>query len=205
MGLPYPGGPWIDALAPMGDPQAVPFRFGAIRHRGASAPEAANFDFSFSGIKTAVSRYLEASGMVAAAAERRTRVDHAARPVPERLEELRAEGLLPREVLDLAASFQSAAVGRLLRQTFAATEATGAGAVLVTGGVAANAELRRRFTAEAARRGLPIAFPTLALATDNAAMIAAAAWPQWVSGERAADTLSARPQLRLDQEDPPIS
>ena len=201
MGLPYPGGPWIDALAPMGDPQAVRFRFGAIRHRGASMPEAANFDFSFSGIKTAVSRHLEANGMGAAAAERRRRLDHAARPASERLQELRAEGLLPREVLDLAASFQSAVVGRLLRQTFAAAEATKAGAVLVTGGVAANAELRRRFTAEAAGRGLPIAFPALALATDNAAMIAAAAWPKWLSGEVAAETLSARPQLRLDQEE----
>ncbi len=198
LGLPYPGGPWIDALAPLGDPKAVPFRFASIRHRGMPDPHAANVDFSFSGIKTAVLRHLERHGMLAAAGERRLAIPHAARTTPERIAELRAAGLLPSEVLDLIASFQAAVVGRLMQQTFAAVESAGAWAVLVTGGVAANVELRRRFTAEAARRGLPVAFPTMALSTDNAAMIAAAAWPRLLAGEWADAEVSARPQLRLD-------
>jgi tRNA A37 threonylcarbamoyltransferase TsaD len=91
--------------------------------------------------------------------------------------------LCDQQTLDLIASFQHAVVGDLLRKTFAAAEAVGAASVLVTGGVAANRELRVRFTAEAAERGLPVAFPTLALSTDNAAMIAAAAWPRFLAGE----------------------
>ncbi len=197
LGLPYPGGPWIDALASLGDAHAVPFRFGPIRHRGVEAPDAANVDFSFSGIKTAVLRHLETHGMLAAAADRRLRIPHTTRATAETIAELRAADLLPREVLDLAASFQAAVVGRLLQQTFAAVQAVAAKAVLVTGGVAANAELRRRFAAEAERRGVPIGFPSLVLATDNAAMIAAAAWPRLLAGERAAMSVSAQPQLRL--------
>jgi N6-L-threonylcarbamoyladenine synthase len=63
--------------------------------------------------------------------------------------------------------------------------------------VAANRELRVRFTAEAAEQGLPIAFPSLALATDNAAMIAAAAWPKFVTGTVAGEALTAEPGLAL--------
>ncbi len=103
------------------------------------------------------------------------------------------------ETLDLIASFQYAVVGNLLRQSFAAAEAFGARGVIVSGGVAANSELRRRFQAEADRRGLPIAFPSLALSTDNAAMIAAAAWPKFLAEDFAADDLGATPQLRLGQ------
>jgi N6-L-threonylcarbamoyladenine synthase len=69
--------------------------------------------------------------------------------------------------------------------------------VIVSGGVAANRELRVRFTAEAAERHLLIAFPSMALATDNAAMIAAAAWPKFVAGEFAAEGLTAEPSLKL--------
>ena len=201
LGLPYPGGPWIDALAPPGEAKAVPFRFGAIRHRAeahAASGSKTNFDFSFSGIKTAVLRHLETHGMLPAAAERRARIGSTERATADRVAELRAEGLLPAEVLDLAASFQAAVVGRLMQQTFAAVKSAGARAVLVTGGVAANVELRRRFTAEAKRRAIPVGFPTMALSTDNAAMIAAAAWPRLLAGERAGDRVSAQPQLRLD-------
>jgi N6-L-threonylcarbamoyladenine synthase len=63
--------------------------------------------------------------------------------------------------------------------------------------VAANRELRVRFTAEAGERDLPIAFPSMALSTDNAAMIAAAAWPKFVAGEVAAEGLTAEPGLAL--------
>ena len=101
------------------------------------------------------------------------------------------------QTLDLIASFQGAVVGNLMRQTFAAAEAFGARGILVSGGVAANRELRQRFTAEAARRGLVVAFPTVALSTDNAAMIAAAAWPKFVAEEFAPDLIGAVPQLQL--------
>jgi N6-L-threonylcarbamoyladenine synthase len=85
----------------------------------------------------------------------------------------------------------------LKRRTFAAAEHYGAASLLVSGGVAANSELRASFTAAAEERGLPIAFPSLALATDNAAMIAAAAWPKYVAQEFATDDLSAQPTLPL--------
>ncbi len=84
-----------------------------------------------------------------------------------------------------------------MKKTFAAQESLGAPRILVTGGVAANRELRARFTAEAARRNLHVAFPTLALSTDNAAMIAAAAWPRLQAGEFAPSSLSADPSLAL--------
>jgi len=84
-----------------------------------------------------------------------------------------------------------------MKKTFAAQESLGARRILITGGVAANRELRARFTAEAQRRGLHIAFPTLSLSTDNAAMIAAAAWPRFLSGEFAGESLSADPSLAL--------
>jgi len=100
-------------------------------------------------------------------------------------------------VLDLIASFQHAVVGDLMKKTFAAQESLGARRILITGGVAANRELRARFSAEGKRRGLRIAFPTLALSTDNAAMIAAAAWPRFQSAEFADNTLSGDPSLAL--------
>ncbi|MEG9435554.1 tRNA (adenosine(37)-N6)-threonylcarbamoyltransferase complex transferase subunit TsaD [Edaphobacter sp. HDX4] len=207
LGLGYPGGPWIDVLARRGDPLAVPFRFGPIKTRtdrqessiegkaaiGNSAGRT-NFDFSFSGIKTAVLRYIETHGMrEAVEARRRALAEH-----PEwdpHSEE--AVALCDRQTLDLIASFQHAVVGNLLRQSFAAAEAFGARGIVVSGGVAANSELRRRFQAEADKRGLPVAFPSLALSTDNAAMIAAAAWPKFMAREFADETLGATPQLRL--------
>jgi N6-L-threonylcarbamoyladenine synthase len=118
----------------------------------------------------------------------------AARP-PQSKEE--ALLLCPQQVLDLVASFQCAVVGDLMKKSFAAAESLGARRILVTGGVAANRELRARFSAEAARRGLRVAFPTLALSTDNAAMIAAAAWGRFQAGEFAEDSLSADPSLAL--------
>ena len=101
------------------------------------------------------------------------------------------------ETLNLIASFQSAVVKNLVRQTFAAAEEFGALGVLVSGGVAANRLLRERMSALAGAAKLPIAFPTVALSTDNAAMIAAAAWPKLLARDFALDTLEATPQLRL--------
>jgi N6-L-threonylcarbamoyladenine synthase len=150
------------------------------------------FDFSFSGIKTAVLRYTQLHNMHDSIESRRHTL--AANP---NLKPSEALHLLDQQTLDLIASFQSAVVGNLLRQTFAAAEHFGARSLVVSGGVAANSELRRRFTAEADRRGIPAAFPSLALSTDNAAMIAAAAWPRLLAEDFAPEDLTATPQLRL--------
>ncbi len=198
LGLGYPGGPWVDRLAMRGDARAVPFVFGPVKLRGGAGrgDGSDEFLFSFSGIKTAVLRYVQTHGM-GERVERRRLMTHPLRPTAEVVERLMREGVLERETLDLAASFQFAVVGSLLKQTFRAAERFGARGVLVSGGVAANGELRRRFQAEADRRGLPVAFPSAALATDNAVMIAAAGWGRLCAGEVAGDELSATPQLRL--------
>jgi len=230
LGLGYPGGPWIDSLARFGNPHAVPFAFAQIKTKAHLAGKPArtkaaktapiarldpHFLFSFSGIKTAVLRYVELHNMRAEAKARVSRLfsrapsfsesapadpkrvgDHVPKPaIPQTREE--ALDLCSQPTLDLIASFQHAVVGDLLKKTFAAAESLGVSRILVTGGVAANRELRARFTAEAARRSLHIAFPTLALSTDNAAMIAAAAWPRFVAQEFAPANLSADPSLTL--------
>jgi N6-L-threonylcarbamoyladenine synthase len=234
LGLGYPGGPWMDALARSGNPRAVEFRFGQIKarrvgtnndgvpvapsgvHPTLSAEDAERmghpsvvasndrevqpFDFSFSGIKTAVLRYIQTHGMGAVVEARRRALGEALRANPamrpaEALREL--PEVFDRQTLDLIASFQYAVVGNLMRQTFAAAEARGARGIVVSGGVSANSELRRRFAEEAARRGLRVEFPTLAMSTDNAAMIAAAAWGKFCAGEFAKEGLVAVPQLRL--------
>jgi N6-L-threonylcarbamoyladenine synthase len=231
LGLGYPGGPWLDALAVHGNPKAVEFKFGPIKTRvakgktdndqnpdepGVLHPTLSaigaermghpddmghpHFDFSFSGIKTAVLRYVQGHAMAERVEARRARLTTALKQQPA----LRAADALHEmpevfdaQTLDLIASFQHAVVGNLLKQTFAAAEAYAARGIIVSGGVAANSELRRRFTAEADRRGLPVAFPTLAMSTDNAAMIAAAAWGKFVAGEFAGDQLVAVPGLKL--------
>jgi N6-L-threonylcarbamoyladenine synthase len=209
LGLGYPGGPWIDDLAQFGNPLAVPFPFAQIKtkaHLGGKAPRTKaattapiaaldpHFLFSFSGIKTAVLRYVEVHGMRAEAEARVPQMLAAGRP-PKTKEG--ALALCPQPTLDLVASFQHAVIGDLMKKTFAAADAVDAERILVTGGVAANRELRERFTAEAQRRGVRIAFPTLQLSTDNAAMIAAAAWPRFVAGEFAPPELTADPSLVL--------
>jgi N6-L-threonylcarbamoyladenine synthase len=193
LGLGYPGGPWIDTLAPHGNPNAVPFSFAQIKpkaHRDGRRSADAPFLFSFSGIKTAVLRYVETHNMAASIAARYQQLTPTIKPAE-------ALPLLNQQTLDLIASFQRAVVDDLRRKTFAAAEHYGAHALLISGGVAANRELRERFSATAAERGLPLAFPALALSTDNAAMIAAAAWPKWVARDFAPPLLSARASLPL--------
>lgn len=211
LGLGYPGGPWIDSLALHGDPLAVHFPFSQIKTKlhlsgkaprtkaATTAPIAAldpHFLFSFSGIKTAVLRYVELHNLRPEAEARRealfTGPDAPAHPTIDQ-----ALASSDPVTLDLIASFQHAVVGDLMKKTFAAAESLGASRIFVTGGVAANRELRTRFTAEAARRGLDVLFPSLALSTDNAAMIAAAAWPRLVAGEFARASLTADPSLAL--------
>jgi N6-L-threonylcarbamoyladenine synthase len=195
LGLGYPGGPWIDALAPHGDPTAVPFSFAQIKrkaHRAATARPPSEFLFSFSGIKTAVLRYVQLHDLFASIAHRRDKLAAIPKPTPED-----ALVLCGKETLDLIASFQRAVVDDLKRKTFLAAVSLDAASVLVSGGVAANRELRLRFTSEAVGRGLPIAFPSPALSTDNAAMIGAAAWPKFLAGQFAPSELSAQPGLAL--------
>jgi N6-L-threonylcarbamoyladenine synthase len=209
LGLGYPGGPWIDSLARFGNPKAVPFAFSQIKHKvhlgdqaprtkaAKTAPIAAldpHFLFSFSGIKTAVLRYVELNGLREGVERRAAETLAHPRPAQTREEAL---ALCPQPVLDLVASFQHAVVGDLMKKTFAAAEALGAKRILVTGGVSANRELRERLTREAERRGIRALFPATKLSTDNAAMIATAAWPHFLAGEYAPDDLSADPALAL--------
>jgi N6-L-threonylcarbamoyladenine synthase len=232
LGLGYPGGPWMDALARSGNPRAVEFRFQQIKARRAAAEseekqipplrygmtnkktegmtdkgadtgngsDEQHFDFSFSGIKTAVLRYIQGHGMAVGVEARRRALADALRVNPAmRLADALREmpDAFDAQTLDLIASFQYAVVGNLMRQTFAAAEALGARGIVVSGGVSANSELRQRFAEEAARRGMRVEFPTMAMSTDNAAMIAAAAWGKFCAGEFADEGLVATPQLKL--------
>jgi N6-L-threonylcarbamoyladenine synthase len=197
LGLGYPGGPWIDALAPHGNPKAVPFSFAQIKPKpyrkdAHQDDPASQFLFSFSGIKTAVLRYVQTHDLAASIEGRRSALAR----IPD-AKPADALVLCDEETRNLISSFQRAVVDDLRRKTFHAAEAFDAASVLVSGGVAANRELRVRFTAEAAERGLSIAFPSLALSTDNAAMVAAAAWPRLLEGETAPAELSAEPSLTL--------
>ncbi len=198
LGLGYPGGPWIDALAPHGNPHAIPFHFHPITPRTPPTinkksqiitPGEPRFDFSFSGIKSAVLRYVQANGMLEAATARHQTLSAIPNPTLAN-----ARTLCDPQTLDLIASFQHAVTGILVRQTLAAAHSLGAQSIVVSGGVAANQELRRRFP-EATP--LPVAFPSLRLATDNAAMIAAAAWPRYLAQDFAPEHLGATPQLKL--------
>jgi N6-L-threonylcarbamoyladenine synthase len=193
LGLGYPGGPWIDALAPHGDPSSVAFSLTQVKQK-AHRPDSPvdRFAFSFSGIKTAVLRYVQIHDLYPSIERRREAL--AVLPMAGPAEAL---PLCDARTLGLIASFQRAVVEDLKRKTFQAAEALGAENILVSGGVAANRELRERFTEEAERRGLPIAFPTVALSTDNAAMIAAAAWPRFLAGGFAALDLTANASLAL--------
>jgi N6-L-threonylcarbamoyladenine synthase len=216
LGLGYPGGPIIDRLAPHGDPRAVKFPPAQIKHRdrrvgtqGSAEPDAnrpdsgrlgadrphedrPRFDFSYSGIKTAVLRYVEAQDMRAAIELRRKSMAHIAKPT---LEDYLAH--CDRQTLNLVASFQRAIVEDLAGRTLAAARSFDVATLLVTGGVAANSELRQTFERDAAAEGLPVYFPSLRLSTDNAAMIAAAAYPKFLSKDFAPMDFSAEAGMRL--------
>ena len=184
LALGYPGGPIIDRLAVHGNSQAV--RFNEPKMSGNV------FDFSFSGIKTAVLYYLRRNLQLEPEInERRRAIDRGERSA----DLLRA--LSSAATLDLIASFQRAVVDNLVSRTLAAAESHAACDILISGGVAANSELRRTFEAEATRRGIGVYFPSRALSTDNAAMIAAAGYARFVGGERADSSLNAEASLPL--------
>lgn len=173
--LGYPGGPVIDRLAREGNDRAVHFPQTRITHADRNAPDRpGRLDFSYSGLKTAVLRHVE-----------RRRAEHGW-PLP------------PEEVRDLAASFQRVVVESLLDRLFTAARAHGAVSVGIAGGVSANSRLRAEAVSRGEREGLPVFIPSLALSTDNAAMIAAAGLRRLAAGVRAGHDLNADASLELD-------
>ncbi len=175
LGLGYPGGPIIDRLAQSGNPDAIPFPSTRLTHPDRNAPgRPYRFDFSFSGLKTAVLRH-----------------------VRQRQAALGRDTLPETEVVDLCASFQATVVDTLLDRTFAAVRWHDARAIGVAGGVSANRRLRSALEARAARAEMPAFVPGLTLTTDNAAMIAAAGFRKLYAGEVAAADLNASAALQL--------
>jgi N6-L-threonylcarbamoyladenine synthase len=199
LGLGYPGGPIIDRLAPHGDPNAVKFFPAQIKHRdrrGRQTTESSNprprFDFSYSGIKTAVLRHVEQHHMHGAIEDRRKALRSLSRP--------KSEDYLAncdRQTLDLIASFQRSIIDDLAGKTLAAVREYDVATLFVTGGVAANNELRLTFEREGAKQGTPVYFPSRPLSTDNAAMIAAAAYPKFLTKDFAPLDFSAEASLIL--------
>jgi N6-L-threonylcarbamoyladenine synthase len=180
LGFGYPGGPVVDKLAPYGNPRAV--RFTIAKMKGNA------LDFSFSGIKTAVLRWTEARDMSAEIDVRRALLRSNSRPTTEDW-----LAVTPPATLDLLASFQYTVIEELLRHATASAELIDARSLIISGGVASNAGLR----AASRRLALPVFFPTRDLSTDNAAMIAAAAFPKYHRGDFANTTLHARANLTL--------
>jgi N6-L-threonylcarbamoyladenine synthase len=161
IGLGFPGGPALDRLARDGNPDAIRFP--------RSMERSGDFDFSMSGLKTSVLRYVKA--------------EHAAgRDI---------------DLPDLAASFQEAIVDVQVQKTLEAAATLDVGTVLLGGGVAANTRLRERMEREGSAAGLRVLFPPLELCTDNAAMIACAGAARLARGERTSLDIGADPNLGL--------
>jgi N6-L-threonylcarbamoyladenine synthase len=177
LGYGYPGGPIIDRLAAYGDPRAVKFTRAKMKGN--------ELDFSFSGLKTAVLRWTEQHDISAEIANRK------------QLENPTFEDWLaatPQQTLDLLASFQFTVIEELLRRAAASAEQTGAESIIVAGGVACNQGLRKQ-AAESCN--LNFFFPSVSLSTDNAAMIAAAAFPKFQRQEFSGFDLKAQAGLVL--------
>ena len=176
LGLGYPGGPIIQRVAEAGDPTA----FDLPR-----ALDVGEFDFSFSGLKTAVLRLVQELRREGGA-EVEARGQRLADATPE------AEEDLP--IADLAASFQAAVVDALVTKTAAAAERYGAVQVLMAGGVAANRALRQEMSR---RVEVAVRYPPIQFCTDNAAMVAMAGHHRFLGGLRSGLDLDVVPNLRL--------
>jgi N6-L-threonylcarbamoyladenine synthase len=171
LGLPYPGGPVIDRLAKSGNDRAVALPATRLTHADRNAPHLkGDLDFSFSGLKTAVLRYVRGHD--------RPLADH--------------------EIADVAASFQRVVVASLIEKLFDAARRHGARSVGVSGGVSANSRLRAELQERGARRDIPTFLPSLQLSTDNAAMIAAAGLRKFRAGVTSSPDLNADAALALD-------
>ncbi|MBE7048051.1 MAG: tRNA (adenosine(37)-N6)-threonylcarbamoyltransferase complex transferase subunit TsaD [Ruminococcaceae bacterium] len=161
LGLGYPGGPKLEKLAQEGNPDAISFprvNFGTT-----------SYDFSFSGVKTAVINYVH-------------KEEQAGRDICK---------------ADLAASFQQAVVEALVSHTFAAAEEKGCKVVTLAGGVSANGALRQAFSLAADVSNITVYYPPLILCTDNAAMIGCAGYYMYKQGNFADNRLNAVPNLKL--------
>lgn len=160
IGIPYPGGPLLDRLAEQGDDRAYPFPRAHVQGK---------YDYSFSGVKTAVINEVH------------------------RLKQMGQE--IRRE--DFAASFRRTVVDMLVEKAVCAAVDSGVGKLVLSGGVAANQLLRREARERGERAGLCVYMPPVRLCTDNAAMIGSAAYYRYLKGERATLALNAQPSLRL--------
>ncbi len=182
LGYGYPGGPVIDRLAPHGNPAAVRFTFAKMKGNA--------LDFSFSGLKTAVLRWVESHNMADEIEVRRALLRESPQPT---LDQWLA--VSPQRTRDLLASFQHSVITELLTRAAASAELIDARTLIVSGGVACNSGLRA--AAANARLPYPVHFPSFGLSTDNAAMIAAAAFPKLERREFADLSVAANPNLTL--------
>ena len=163
VGLGYPGGPKIDAKAKEGNPDAIQFPQAKVRESA--------YDFSFSGLKSAVLNYQNHAKMTG--------------------EEI--------NVADLVASFQKAVVDVLVEHTVAAAHEYGFRQVAMAGGVASNSALRNAMKTRCEREGIRLFYPPPVLCTDNAAMIGSAAYYEYIAGNRSGWDLNAVPGLKLGE------
>ncbi len=183
LGFGYPGGPVIDRLAAYGTPRGEPFTIPSMKGNA--------LDFSFSGYKTAAIRWRDAHALEGEVNARRELREREATPS---LEQWLA--VTPQATLDVLASFQNTAVDNVEANCRAALEMTGARSLIVSGGVACNSALRARL--RDARFPVPAWFPEPVLSTDNAVMIAAAAFPRLARGQFSGDSLNPQPAMRLE-------
>lgn len=164
IGLGYPGGPKIDAAAKRGNPEVVHFPVAKV--------DGGEYDFSFSGLKSAVLNYLNSQ---------------------------KQKGI---EVNpdDIAASFQKAVTDALCEKSIKCLKDLGEDKLVIAGGVSANSALRERLEKEAGEAGAKVYYPRLAYCTDNAAMIGAQAYYDYMAGETAGLDLDAKPSIRVGSE-----
>jgi len=186
LGLGYPGGPILDRLAHAAGGAPAPVKFGPTKTRGNA------LDFSFSGLKTAVLYHVRENPEYLP--EIQGREEAIARG------ERKFDQLLPLcspKTLGLVREFQNAVVRDLVERTLKASEELAVPTILVSGGVAANRQLRSTFEERACAAGLNVYFPSMALSTDNAAMIAAAAYPRFCNNILADISLNASASLPI--------
>ena len=178
LGLGYPGGPIVDRLAAQGNDRAVPFPKTRLTHADRNAPHlSGRRDFSFSGLKTSVLRHVTLRRAELGLAE---------------------DGRLPdHEIAQICASFQRVAVENLLDRLFDAARWYDARSVGIAGGVSANSRLRADAIIRGDQRGIPVFIPSLALSTDNAAMIAAAGLRRYRTGVASLLDVNADASLAL--------
>ncbi len=162
LGIGYPGGPAIEKISKEGNSEAIDFPRPFINE--------ANYDFSFSGLKTAVINYLHRK--------------------KQRNEEINSA--------DVAASFQQAVIDVMIAKIIRAVDNHQVNSVILSGGVAANQTLRNQLTKALKKYDLPLYTPNLSLCTDNAAMIGSVAYYQYIKGEFSPLTLNAKPNLKLN-------